>query len=608
MKRADKSGPRRAHTVAELEKKVRELEVRDAECSHRIALRTKELEAANAALRKLSLAVEDASDSIYITERSGTIEYVNNAVREMSGYSREELIGRNPEIFKSGKHDAAFYKDMWDTVHAGRTYHNIITNRKKNGELFEVYHTITPLKNEAGEITHFVATSKDLTRQRLLEERVNHLAYYDHLTDLPNMTLFLDRIKQELPRTEYRKRQVAVLTVNIDRFSFINETFGTESGDEVLREVGRRLSSVVRDGDTVARLGRDHFGVLLVDVAQSRDIVFVVTRIFSALERPLRVMGADIAVNLYIGISVSPQDTMDAVQLMANSEIAVAKARYQGLNSYQFFTSEMNQLASNFAVFQKSLLQALTNNEFVLHYQPYFNVATRTLAGIECLIRWNSPEHGFIYPTNFIPSLEDTRMIIQVGQWVVHEACRQIREWQDKGYAMVPVTTNLSAVQFKQADVGDFIETTVRESGIDPRNLAFELTESTMMENPEKIRLLLTRLKKLGISISTDDFGTGYSSLSYLKNLPLDNLKIDISFVKDITTNTDDGAIVSSIVSMAHNLRLKTIAEGVETAEQLKTLHELGCDMVQGFYLCRPVTAEAAEAILAMNQRTTQGL
>jgi diguanylate cyclase (GGDEF)-like protein/PAS domain S-box-containing protein len=608
MKRADKSGPRRAHTVAELEKKVRELEARDAECSHRIALRTKELEAANAALRKLSLAVEDASDSIYITERSGTIEYVNNAVREMSGYSREELIGRNPEIFKSGKHDAAFYKDMWDTVHAGRTYHNIITNRKKNGELFEVYHTITPLKNEAGEITHFVATSKDLTRQRLLEERVNHLAYYDHLTDLPNMTLFLDRIKQELPRTEYRKRQVAVLTVNIDRFSFINETFGTESGDEVLREVGRRLSSVVRDGDTVARLGRDHFGVLLVDVAQSRDIVFVVTRIFSALERPLRVMGADIAVNLYIGISVSPQDTMDAVQLMANSEIAVAKARYQGLNSYQFFTSEMNQLASNFAVFQKSLLQALTNNEFVLHYQPYFNVATRTLAGIECLIRWNSPEHGFIYPTNFIPSLEDTRMIIQVGQWVVHEACRQIREWQDKGYAMVPVTTNLSAVQFKQADVGDFIETTVRESGIDPRNLAFELTESTMMENPEKIRLLLTRLKKLGISISTDDFGTGYSSLSYLKNLPLDNLKIDISFVKDITSNTDDGAIVSSIVSMAHNLRLKTIAEGVETAEQLKTLHELGCDMVQGFYLCRPVTAEAAEAILAMNQRTTQGL
>jgi len=355
----------------------------------------------------------------------------------------------------------------------------------------------------------------------------------------------------------------------------------------------------------VARLGRDHFGVLLVDVAQSRDIVFVVTKMFSTLERPFRVKDADIAVNLYIGISVSPQDTMDAVQLMENSEIAEAKARDQGLNTYRFFTPEMNRLASNFAVFQKSLLQALNNNEFVLHYQPYFNSASRTLAGIECLIRWDSPEHGFIYPTNFIPSLEDTRMIIQVGQWVVQEACRQIREWQDKGYAMVPVTTNLSAVQFKQADVGNFIETTVRESGIDPRNLTFELTESTMMENPEKIRLLLARLKKLGISISTDDFGTGYSSLSYLKNLPLDNLKIDISFVRDITSNADDGAIVSSIVSMARNLRLKTIAEGVETAEQLKTLHELGCDMVQGFYLCRPVPAEAAEAILAMNQRAT---
>jgi diguanylate cyclase (GGDEF)-like protein len=455
------------------------------------------------------------------------------------------------------------------------------------------------LTNGQQGIASFIASSRNHAAQRLLDERLNYLAYYDNLTGLPNRTLFLDRIKQEVPRIEYRKRHVAVLTVDIDRFSHINETFGTDCGDEVLREVGRRLSLVVREGDTVARFGRDHFGIALVDVAQSQDILFVVGKMFSILERPVRVSGVDISVAVYIGISVSPQDSRDATVLVENSEIALAESRKRGLNTSHFFTADLNRMASNYTALQKSLYRALNNNEFVLHYQPYFHIKTRTLAGIECLIRWNSPEHGFIYPSDFIPALEDTRMIISVGQWVIKEVCRQIRKWQDKGYAMVPVTTNISAVQFKQADVGDFFETTIQESGIDPRNLAFELTESTMMQNPDRIRSLLARLKKLGISISTDDFGTGYSSLSYLKNLPLDNLKIDNSFVRDITQNADDGAIVSSIVSMAHNLRLKTIAEGVETEEQLNMLHELGCDMVQGFYLSKPVSAETVETLLA---------
>jgi diguanylate cyclase (GGDEF)-like protein/PAS domain S-box-containing protein len=638
---------RGSQTISKLKAKTPEHQALDADCEERIAKRTAELEAANAALRESEAhyrtIFESSESPMLIVEEDMTVSLANAKVELLTGYLKSEILGAKmwtdiiiPEDRERMK---GYYVLRRKHPHAGpqryefrirdkmgvvkEIYSSVALipgTRKSIASLMDVtnlkkaerdmrkrqralsYATETSSKEAQDSIAHVIPASRDLSAQRLLEERLNHLAYYDGLTGLPNRTLFLDRIKQEVPRTEYRKRHVAVLAVNIDRFSCINETFGADCGDEVLREVGRRLSSAVREGDTVARFGRDHFGIALVDVAQSQDIIFVVSKIFSALERPIRISETDITVAVYIGISVSPQDSMDASVLVENSEVSMVKSRERGLNTYYFFTADLNRMASHFAELQKSLYHALKNNEFVLHYQPYFNIGTKKLAGIECLIRWNSPEHGFIYPSDFIPALEDTRMIIHVGQWVLKEACSRIREWQDKGYDMVPVTTNISAVQFKQADVGDFLETTIKKSGIDPKNLAFELTESAMMQNPDRIRSLLTRLKKLGISISTDDFGTGYSSLSYLKNLPLDNLKIDISFVRDITKNKDDRAIVSSIVSMAHNLRLKTIAEGVETEEQLNVLHRLGCDMVQGFYLSRPMPAETVEALLAKNQ------
>ncbi len=549
-------------------------------------------------LRKLSLAVQGTSDWVLITDRNGTIEYVNDAVVDLSGYRREELIGQNPRILKSGKNDPGVYKEMWATILDGRSYQAILTNRKKDGQLFELYHTITPLEDENGEISHFVATSKDLTQMRLLEERLNYVANYDSCTNLPNKTLLLDRIKLEIPRGEFRKRLVALLAVEIDRFTFLNETFGTACGNGVLAEVGRRLTTVVREGDTVARLGGNTFGVLLVDMAQSQDVILVVSKVFNALKPAISVDGTVLTVAVHIGISVAPQDTQDTDALVTNAEIALSKSQEQGLNTYQFFTADMNRAASTFAQLQKSLFHALANNELALYYQPYFDVHTRKIAGMEALLRWNSPEHGFVSPSSFIPLLEKTRMIIDVGKWIVQEACRQIRAWQDKGYATVPVTTNLSVIQFKQTDLGEFLEQTIGASGIDPRNLAFELTESSLMQNEEKVQALLARLKELGCPISIDDFGTGYSSLSYLKKLPADNLKIDISFVRDIANNPDDGAIVSSIISMAHNLRLKTIAEGVETEDQLKILHILRCDMAQGYYFSKPVTAAVVEELL----------
>jgi len=550
-------------------------------------------------LRKLSLAVEVSSDWVLMTDEKGSIEYVNNAVLDLSGYSREELIGQNPRIFSSGKTDPDIYKKMWNTLRSGWPFQAILTNRRKNGELYEIFHSITPLMDEDGEITNFITSSKDLTQMKLLEDRLNYLANYDSLTGLPNQTLLLDRIKLEIPRGEFKKRLVAVLAVDIDRLSFFSKTLGTEYADAVLRKVGQRLTSMVRKGDTVARLGRDKFAVLLVDVAQSEDILIVVGEIFNKLKPALSINDTNLVVAVHIGISLAPQDTVDAAELVKNAETALSRSREQGLNTYQFFTEDMNHRASTFARYQKSLFHALKNNEFELYYQPYFDVHSRKIAGIEALIRWNSPEHGFVTPAHFIPVLEETRMIADVGKWVVREACRQIKAWQDKGYALVPVTTNLSAVQFRETDLGDVLEEIIRASGIDTKFLAFELTESTLVQKPEQIRALMTRLKNLGCTISIDDFGTGYSSLSYLKNLPADNLKIDISFIREIESNADDAAIVSSIVSLAHNLRLKTIAEGVETEEQLKILHMLRCDMVQGYYFSKPVPAGIVETMLA---------
>jgi len=351
----------------------------------------------------------------------------------------------------------------------------------------------------------------------------------------------------------------------------------------------------------VARLGREKFAILLVDMARPQDVLIVVSEIFNALKPTLSIDGTDLPVAVHIGISVAPQDTGDAAELVKNAETALSKSREEGLNTYHFFTADMHQRASSFVLLQKSLFHALKNNEFELCYQPYFDIHSKKIAGMESLIRWNSPEHGSISPSQFIPVLEETRMITDVGKWIVQEACRQIKAWQDKGYAMVPVTTNLSAVQFRENDFGDFLEETIRASGINSKFLAFELTESTLVQKPDQVRELMTRIKNLGCTISIDDFGTGYSSLSYLKNLPADNLKIDISFIRDIATDADDGAIVSSIVSLAHNLRLKTIAEGVETKEQLKILHMLRCDMVQGYYFSKPVRADIAESMLAKN-------
>ena len=549
-------------------------------------------------MKKLSMSVEQSTDCVVITNKIGNIEYVNNAVEEITGYKREELIRKKPKIFQSGKHDNKFYREMWDTILSGHSFPAIFTNRKKNGELFYLNQTITSLRDEKGDITHFIATGKDITQQKFMEEKINYLAYYDALTGLPNRNLFIDRLKQGIARTDYSKRLISILAVDIDRFKSINDTFGLDTGDNVLKEVAEILSTSVRKGDTVARLGGDDFGVLLIDIAHSEDIILVIEKIMKNASQTITFNGKEIVLSLSIGISVYPADGKDAYELIKNADLALSKAKQQGRKNYQFYTEDMDLKASEFVLMEKNLLPALKNKEFMLNYQPYWEINTKRIIGMEALLRWKNEELGMVSPGKFIPVLEEMGLILEVGKWILETACRQFKEWQGKGYLVVPVSVNVSPVQFRQKDLSEMIGKITKEFSLDPKLLTLEITESTFMHDIEFTSSVLKKLRDIGISISIDDFGTGYSSLSYLKRFPVDNLKIDISFIREIATDPDTASIVTAIIAMAHTLNLKTIAEGVETEEQWKILRLLRCDMGQGYYISKPLPAEEVEKFL----------
>jgi diguanylate cyclase (GGDEF)-like protein len=424
------------------------------------------------------------------------------------------------------------------------------------------------------------------------EVRIEYLAYYDDLTGLPNRNLFIDRLTQGIARIEYSKKLVAVLTIDIDKFKFINDTYGIEAGDAVLKAVAKKLTISVREGDTVARIGGDDFLVLLIDIAQSEDIILIVEKIMKNASQTIHLEGKEVVLTVSVGISVHPNDGQDASVLIKNAEIALARAKQQGRKSYQFYTEGMDIKASEFVQMEKDLFNAIKNEEFILHYQPVWDINTKKTTGMEALIRWKSPELGLVSPGKFIHVLEDTRMIIEVGEWVLRTAVRQVQEWQDKGYPVVPVSVNLSPIQFRQKDIAMMIEKIIRETGFNPSLLTLEITESAFMQDMEFTHSVLQNLRNIGVSISIDDFGTGYSSLAHLRKFPIDNLKIDMSFIREIATDTDTASIVTAIINMAHTLNLKTIAEGIETEEQWKMLRLLRCDMGQGFYLSKPLPAE----------------
>lgn len=544
--------------------------------------------AAQEEMQKLSISVEQSTEAFVITDTEGRIEYVNTAAQQITGYSRDELVGNTLAIFKSGLQDENVFRRMWATIRGGNSFTDIFINRNKNGDIYFLHEVIGPLKDAQGKIVKFIATGRDITQQKMAEQQLNYLVYNDPLTGISNRNFYTERLEREIARVARDKKFVAVVVIDIDRFKFINDTRGPAFGDTVLKTVAERLAESIRKGDIVARLGSDEFGLILVDIKRSEDIVYVFDKIMNKVFMPVE---EDLRLTISGGVAIYPNDGESVEDLLMSADIALLKAKKEGGNNIQFVAPEMTVRLSEFATMEKRLVKALREKEFVIYYQPYWNINSKVVTGMEALIRWRSKDLGLVPPGRFIPILEETGLIIDVGKWVMQDCCLQVKEWLRKGCKAVPVSINLSTIQFRQKDLLETITKAIEESAIDPQLITLEITESAIMDDSENAKSVLQKLKQQGVSISIDDFGTGYSSLSYLRRFPIDNLKIDISFIRDLADDPDAASIVTAIIGMAHTLGLTTIAEGIETEEQWKILRLLRCNLGQGFYFSKPLPA-----------------
>lgn len=551
-----------------------------------------------ARMRNLASAIEQTADAIVIAGLDGTIEYVNAAFEKSTGYSREEAIGQKPSLLKSGQQNDAFYERLWTVLRNGDIFRGTLINRRKDGSLFHEEKTISPLRDAEGVITHYLAAGRDLTERLQAQEQLHHLTYYSPLTGLPNRSLFIDRLNQLLARGRWRNRVIALLFVNLDRFKVVNDTLGHDIGDHALKIMPERLNACIREGDTVSHLGGDQFAIILQDMDSPDDVPLIAQNILDAIAVPARLGSDAFVLTASIGIAVYPHDGESAQNLMKCADAALYRAKELGGNSFQFFTADIQQNALESLSLTSSLHGALDRGEFVLHYQPQYSAETREMVGMEALLRWVHPEKGMLPPGKFIPILEETGMIVPVGEWVLRSACAQMKLWQTAGFVPVRMAVNLSARQLNGSGLVTTVAHVMEDTGLDPKYLELEITETMLMHDIELTIATLDALAKMGIAIAIDDYGTGYSSLAYLKRLRVDTLKIDQSFVRGIGIDLDDEAIVASTVSMAHRLGLTVIAEGVETEAQLEFLRLNACNQVQGYLFSRPVPADDIEGLL----------
>jgi diguanylate cyclase (GGDEF)-like protein len=455
------------------------------------------------------------------------------------------------------------------------------------------------MKDERGEFSHHIAVVSDISERKAAEEHMVYIAQHDFLTDLPNRMMLHDRLTQAIAHAGREQRKVAVMFLDLDRFKAINDTLGHLVGDKLLKIVASRITSVARVSDTVSRLGGDEFAIMLPYIENMDDIATIAVKLLTSVAGPCVIDGNDIEVTTSIGISVFPEDGDDSESLIAHADAAMYQAKGNGRNNYQFFTHEMNRRTLERMAIKNKLSHALERNELFLLYQPQVDLQSGRIIGAEALVRWDHSLYGNVLPAQFIPIAEENGLIPPIGEWVLREACRQNQKWRKLGLMKITMAVNLSAVQFRQKNLGEIIKDVLHESGLAPSGLELEITEGIVMQDAEAAILLLEDMKAMGLKLSVDDFGTGYSSLSYLKRFPIDKFKIDQSFVHDLATDTDDAVIVSTIISMAHSLKLKVIAEGVETAEQLAFLKQQGCDEIQGYYFSKPVSAEEFTKLLS---------
>jgi diguanylate cyclase (GGDEF)-like protein/PAS domain S-box-containing protein len=552
---------------------------------------------------RAQVTLDSIGDAVISTDISGTISYLNPVAEKLTGWTKAEALGRPfPEVFNvvDSQSRQPIPNPMDIAIEANKTValgRNCILIRRDHSER-AIEDSSAPIYDRTGAVTGAVIVFHDMDMSQTMVGEMKRLAQHDLLTNLPNRMLLKDRITQAIAASHRNGTQVAVMFIDLDQFKHVNDSLGHSVGDKLLRSVAASLGRCVRSTDTVSRHGGDEFIVLLSEIKHASDAGIMAIKILGALAISHEVEQHHLHVTASIGISTSPEDGIDAESLIKNADTAMYQAKEQGRNSYQFFKKEMNLRAVKRQSLEAGLHEALAGNQFVLHYQPKINLATGAISGVEALVRWMHPSSGLIPPLEFLSVAEDCGLIFPIGRWVSREACRQVQEWARAGLRIVPVAVNVSSLEFRNDGFLDNLRTVLKETGLNPHYLSLEMTETLLMQHAESTLTVLGALKSMGVGLAVDDFGTGYSSLSYLKRFPIDCLKIDQSFVRDIVSGTDDVPIVRAVITMAKSLRQLVVGEGVETHEQMKFLQAHGCDEAQGYYFSRPLVAEHFERLL----------
>lgn len=538
-----------------------------------------------------SRVFENASEGIVITDEHNNICSVNLAFQKVTGYSVEDILGKNPSVLKSGQHSDEFYQALWTSLNTHGSWQGEIYNRRKDGSIYPSLVNISIVHDKSTNTYHHIAVFSDLSPIKHAEKQLNFFQYYDPLTSLPNRALFTKQLEHALQQAKQNHSQLALLSIDLDQFKTINESFGTAFGDQVLIDTTQRLKNVLCGTDVISRFNGDEFNVLIAQIDNLEIAHLTAHRIIESMTKPYILGDQCVYISMCIGVTFYPFDGDDAETLQRNADTALHQAKIQGRNSLCFFASEMTQLAKQRLSLDSELRRALSEDEFLLYYQPQIDLKTGKLVGLEALVRWQHPEKGIILPNEFIPMAEESGLIVMVGEWVLRRVCQQIKQWLAKGFTVPLVAVNVSAIQLNRGNLLTTIQNALRDYEILPQWLELEITESSVMSDLSEAAKILAQLKALGFRLSIDDFGTGYSSMSYLQQLNVDKLKIDMSFVQTMTQETGKAAIVRAIIALGHSLDLDVIAEGVETEEQMDVLRKLHCDIIQGYVISKPLPA-----------------
>ena len=543
-------------------------------------------------LRQAAAVFDCTREGVLVTDTQGLIVHVNRAFMEITGYQCEDVMGQRPSLFKSGRHSAHFYQQMFQALESTGEWSGEIWNRRKSGEVYPQWQTIRVIHDDQGKVSHYVAVFSDISAMKNSEHELAHLAHHDPLTDLPNRLLFTDRAEQALASAQVHKRGCALLLMDLDHFKIINDSLGHNVGDQLLKLVAERLSGLFGPGVTLARLGGDEFAVLAESCPQVVQAAALAQRMLNAMKDPFIFDGNQLFISASIGISLFPSDALSAEQLLRNADSALFKAKSAGREGYALYTEELTAHAQHRVEIAGELRRALDQHELRVYYQPVHDLHDSRLVGVEALVRWQHPERGLVPPGEFIPIAERTGLIADIDAWVMDQACRQMCQWLADGVPLSFIAINVSSRLFARRELYEQVAQVLHTTGLDPAFLELEVTESAVMDDPEVALEQLHRLRELGLRLAIDDFGTGYSSLLRLKRLPVQKLKIDQGFVAGLPWDEDDAAIVRVVIALAKSMGMQVHAEGIEQVEQARFLLDQECDMGQGYWFGRPMPAD----------------